>query len=321
MSSENFWYQLNIFAQCRKYGISVWQCPQFLFSLMGMFIIGSSLFAYALGNRVVEDPLVVALIVILLSIILLIITVIITNSFERLAEANRMKSEFVSIVSHQLGTPLSNLKWATELLTSGRLGKIEENQLEYFKIIKENSGRMRELVSDLLIVSRIEQKGLSLKREDIVLEELISGIVERFIPLAKASNVEIKFEPQLNLPKIFSDPSQIKLVIENLLENAVRYIKDQGQVIIKLEKQSRDFYIEVKDTGVGISKKDQKHIFQKFFRSKNILRYQTQGSGLGLYITKAVVEKLGGKMNFQSQEGVGSTFWFTLPIIKFESKN
>ena len=315
MSFKEILSQLNIPAQCRKYGLSLWQCPQFLFLVMGLVITVSTLTAYAIGARYVEDPRMVALIVLLTAAILFIVAVIITNSFERLAEANRMKSEFVSIVSHQLRSPLSNLRWALELLMSGKLGKIEEKQTEYFKIIKENSNRMTELIKDLLIVSRIETAKLLIKKMEFSLEDLVKELIKEFTPFARASNVEIKFRAKENLPKIFADQSQIRLVIENFLDNAIRYIKGIGVVEIKIESQEKNIYFEIKDTGVGIPKEEQKYIFQKFFRSENVLRYQTQGSGLGLYISKAIIEKSEGEIGFKSQEGIGSTFWFTLPLI------
>ena len=306
--------QLNIPAQCKKYGLSLWQCPQFLFILMGVIIIASTLTTYAIGTKYIEEPELVALIVLLITAILFIVAAVITRSFERLAEASRMKSEFISIVSHQLRSPLSNLKWAIELLMSGRLGKIEEKQTEYFRILKENSGRMGELVSDLLIVSRIETARLPLRKDEFSLENLIRELIKEFESFARASNVEIEFKSEANLPKILADPSRIRLVIENLLDNAIRYVKDSGKVKMLLEKRAQNLYFEIKDNGVGIPKEDQKYIFQKFFRSENVLKYQTQGSGLGLYISKAIIERSAGKIGFKSQEGVGSTFWFTLPI-------
>jgi len=306
--------QLNIPSQCKRYGFSLWQCPQFLFLIMGIIIIGSTLIVYVIGTRYIEDPKIVALIVLILTAILFIIAFTITQSFEKLAEASRMKSEFISIVSHQLRTPLCNLKWAIELLMSGRLGKIEEKQIEYFRILKENSSRMGELVSDLLTVSRIETATLPLKKKEFFLPDLIRKLISEFEPFAKASNVELKFKFQKDLAKILADPSQIKQVIENLIDNAIRYIKDKGEVEISLEKKNKNLYFEIKDNGVGIPKEDQKYIFQKFFRSENILRYQTQGSGLGLFIAKAIIGRSGGKIGFKSEEGKGSTFWFTLPI-------
>jgi len=314
MNLKKILAQLNILGQCRQYGVSLWQCPQFLFLIMGIIIIGSTLVAYAVGTRYIENPEIVALIVILISLILLIIAFIIVRSFERLAEVSRMKSEFINIVSHQLRSPLSNLRWAIEILMSGRMGRVEEKQTEYFKILKENIFRMKELVSDLLIVSRIETAKLPFKKIEFSLEDLIKEVVGTFDPFARASNVEIEFKSEKDLPKIFTDPFQIRLVLENLIDNATRYIKDRGRVLIKLENRNNNFYFEIKDNGIGISKEDQKYIFQKFFRSDTALKYQTSGSGLGLYITKAIVERSGGKIGFQSEENKGSTFWLVLPL-------
>ncbi len=314
MSFKKILDQLNIIDKCRKYGISLWQCPQFLFLIMGMIIIGSTLTAYAVGNRYIEDPEIVALIALLITAILFIIAFTITRSFEKLAEASRMKSEFISIVTHQLRAPLSNLRWTLEILMAGRVNSVSEKQLEYFKVLKENSDRMRRLIEDLLIVSRIETAKLPLRKQELSLEELIEELIRKFEPLARVSNVEISFEREKELPRIFTDPSQIKLAVENLLDNAIRYIKDKGKVLIKLKKQGKNLYFEINDNGVGIPKEDQKYVFQKFFRSENILKYQTQGTGLGLYITKSIIERLSGKIGFTSEENKGSTFWFTLPI-------
>jgi signal transduction histidine kinase len=300
--------------QRQKYGISLWQYPQFIFLIMGIITIAVILATYGIGIRFIEEPEVVILIVLALSAFLLIITFTITQSFERLAEANRLKSEFVSIVSHQLRAPLSNLRWSIELLMSGRLGTIEEPQLEYFRILRENSARMAELVRDLLIVSRIEQGRFPFHKMDTSLVNLVKNLISNLEPFARASNVGIRFEADDNLPKIFADPSQLKLIIENLLDNAIRYIKDKGVVEIKLKNRKNNIYFEVKDNGVGIPARDQKYIFQKFFRAQNILRYQTQGTGLGLYIAKSIIERAKGKIGFKSKEGQGTTFWFTLPI-------
>ena len=314
MNLKGFCEQLNVSSQCRKYGLSLWQCPQFLFLVMGLIIIGSSLTVYAIGNRFIEDPTLVALLVLFISAILFVVATIITRSFERLAEASRMKSEFVSVVSHQLRSPLSNLKWVIEFLMSGRVGSVTEKQLEYFKILKENGDRMTELVSDLLIVSRIEQGRLPLKKEKISLDDLVGEVIREMEIFARASNVEIDSKSEKNLPPIVTDYFQLKLVIVNLLDNAIRYVKGKGRVEIILEKKNKNLHFEVKDNGVGIPQDDKKYIFQKFFRSGNVLRHQTEGSGLGLYIAKSIVEKLGGKIGFSSREGVGSTFWFNLPV-------
>jgi len=314
MSFNKVFSQVNIPAVCKKYGLSLWQCPQFLFLVMGVIIIGSSLATYTIGTKYIGDPFTVAFIVLLVTIVLFVIAFVITRSFEGLAETNRRKSEFVSIISHQLRAPLSNLKWAIEFLISGRADSIVAKQLEYFKIIRENSDRMEELVSDLLTISKLEMTNVPQRKQEVDLGELVRDLASKFKPFAESSNVEIKIETEPGLPKVFIDISQIHQVITNLLDNAIRYIKEKGEVDIRISKQKNCLYFEIKDNGVGIPEGDTKYIFQKFFRSENALRYQTQGSGLGLYIAKAVIEKMGGKIGFKSQEGKGSTFYFTLPI-------
>src|SRR3989344_8540453 len=169
--------ELNIVAQAKKYGIPWWQHPQFLFFVLGVVIAFSSILSYVLGRRYVEDPQVVALLIIIFTGVSLTVSFLITRSFERLAQAARIKSEFVSIVSHQLRSPLSNLAWGLEFLMSGRAGKIEESQTGYFQILKENSSRMQELVNDLLVVSRIHEGTLSWKQESFSFQELLEGIL------------------------------------------------------------------------------------------------------------------------------------------------
>ncbi len=314
MNFKKILNELNIVAQCRRYGLSIWQCPSFIFLVMGLVIIATSLLTYNIGTRYIADPELVALVVLVVSAILFILSSIITKSFEKLAEASRMKSEFISIASHQLRAPLSNLKWTIELLMSGRLGKIDEKQVEYYKALLENSERMGELISNFLMISRIETATLTVKKSETCLAELAKKLISNLETLAKASNVKIKLDSQPDLPKAFVDPSQIKVVIENLLDNAVRYTNKRGLIEVSIKKKNSNIYFEVKDDGVGIPKEDQKYIFQKFFRSGNVLKRQTLGSGLGLYLSKSIVEKSGGKLGFSSQEGKGSTFWFTLPI-------
>lgn len=306
--------ELNIFAQCKQYRLPIWHCPQFLFVIMGVSIMATALVTYGLGTRYfIVDPITVSLIVMALAVILFVVTFSIVRSMEGIAEASRLKSEFISIVSHQLRSPLSNLKWAIEILSSGEFGKLEAKQKEYLKILQENLERMNELILDLLTVSRIEEGRLALDKVYFSPADIVKEIVNELKVLAEASNVEVKFIASESLPQAFGDPQRIKVVVENLLDNAIRYIKDKGAVAIKLEDKPDHLLFEIKDTGVGIPKDDQMHIFQKFFRSQNALKYQTQGSGLGLHIAKSIVEKSGGKIWFKSREGEGTTFWFTMP--------
>ena len=318
MDFQKIYEQLNFVGQCRRYKLPIWQCPQFLFLLMGLVTIGVALITYAIGTHYIVDPNTVSLTVLVVSIVLFVINFSITRSLEGLAEANQLKSEFISIVSHQLRSPLSNLKWAIEFLVSGRLGKIEEKQTSYFKILQENSGRMEELISDLLTVSRIEQGRLPLHKSAFSLEDLVKKALASFELSVQAANVKIAFDVLSKpLPSALGDSAQIRLVIDNFLDNAIRYTKSGGKVKVTIKpKNKKHLFFSVSDNGVGVPKQDQKHIFQKFFRSSNALKHQTAGSGLGLYIAKSIVEGSRGKIGFQSQKNKGSTFWFTMPIKK-----
>lgn len=326
MSLKNICSQLNIVSNCKKYKVSLWQCPQFLFLIMGLIIIFTSIGIYLIGNRYVEQPQFVALIVLVISAVLFVISSIIIQSFERLSEVSRMKSEFINIVSHQLRTPLTNLKWVLEILMSGELGKVGEKQAEYLNILNENNDRMSQLIDNLLIVSRLENGKISFVKKEISLEELIKKTISDNDPFAKASNIEVKFNVDKNLPMVIGDPFQIRLAVENFLDNAIKYTnqtkngspdnkkKTKGKIEILLEKRNNKFYFEVKDNGIGVPKDDQKYIFQKFFRAENALRHQANGSGLGLFIVKSIIKSAGGEIGFKSQKNNGSTFWFTLPV-------
>ncbi len=303
----------------------MWQHPQFLFLVMGVIIVLSSILSYSFGRRYIVDPQLVALAIIVLTATLLVLSFIITRSFERLAEAAKLKSEFMSIVSHQLRSPLSNLKWAIEFLMSGRGGKVAPSQTEYFQVLKENSSRMHDMVNELLMVSKIEEGGLEAAKEAFLLPALLEKVAKEFKPLLLASNIKLTIKGEKQIPMVMGDVSQIRHVVQNLLDNAIRYAwKDakpvredhnrENRIIIQYKKEGKMLKVQIQDNGVGIPKEDQRYIFEKFFRSGNVLRHETQGSGLGLYIAKSMVEKNKGKLEFSSKEQKGSTFWFTIPL-------
>lgn len=313
MNWEQVREELNIAAQAKKYGIPLWQHPQFLFLVMGLLIVASSLLSYILGRRYIAEPEVAALFVILLAVVLLVLSFFITRSFERLAEASRLKSEFVSVVSHQLRAPLTNMKWTLDLLVSGK-GKKAEGK--YFSVLEENSNRMQELVNDLLVASRIEQGGLATKRHAFFVQEVLDEVVKSFKPMLQAAGISVNKEADSSLRRVFADPSQIRQVLSNLLDNAIKYTSRAARghaIALRLKDKGSGLYVEVEDSGVGIPAEDQKYIFQKFFRSSNAMRHETQGSGLGLYIAHSIIKRSRGEMGFSSEQGKGSTFWFTLP--------
>lgn len=307
---------LNIMSECRKYGLRLRECPSFLFLLMGFLTIVAMLGTYVIASRF-TDPELVIMLVSGVTILIFSIGNMVVSSFERLAQANRMKTEFISIVSHQLRTPLSSLKWSLNLLTGPHLGTINEKQLDYLTIIKESNERMIRLVNDLLEVSRIEQGRIILNPQDFALEDLVQTVINDLTGLANTNNVKIFYHKEAGMPKIYADPQKIGFVVQNLIDNAVKYTKGRGNVEVTIKRSGRDkLLVEVKDEGIGIPVDQRNNIFKKFFRSDNVLKYQTEGSGLGLFIAKAILEAIGGAIGFTSTEGKGSIFWFTVPIPK-----
>ncbi|MBU1102856.1 HAMP domain-containing histidine kinase [Patescibacteria group bacterium] len=320
--SKGLFAKLNLFRECAEYNLGIWECPSFIFLILGAVNVLAMISTYFIANRFTEEPEFVALIVIIVTAIFFIISHTVTQGFDKLAQANKMKTEFVSIASHQLRTPLSAMRWTLNLLnekhqtdTQGQQNQ-EQTNANYISLIKESNERMIELVNDLLDVSRIEMGRIILNPQQINLYILIQKIIENFSPLAQASNVEITLEAPETLPNIYADAEKVSLVIQNLIDNAIKYIKGRGAVKISAQANGGSVKVSVKDTGVGIPKIQQKHIFQKFFRSDNIMKHQTIGTGLGLFIAKAVIEDSGGKIWFESEENKGTTFYFTLPIYK-----
>jgi len=314
MLIKKIYQRLNFINQCKKYNLSLWQCPSFLFILTGLIIIIAMISTYIVAIKF-TPPEIVALIVIGMTIILIIINHFILQGVDKLAEANKMKSEFIGIVSHQLRTPLTGIKWSIDLIMR------EKDRLDKFYIqelgdIIQNNERMIKLVNDLLDVSKIEQGRLILKPEKISIEELSRNIIKEYHSIAKAKNIVITLKSKTNHQYVLIDKQGIKIIIRNLIDNAIKYIKDKGEVKISLINKKNSVRFEIKDNGVGIPKQDQKKIFQKFFRSQNIMRHQTVGTGLGLFIAKSIIKESKGKIGFNSKEKKGTIFWFEMPIIK-----
>ena len=247
---------------------------------------------------------------------------IILHDITNIKKTEKAMAEFVSVASHQLRTPMSSINWFSEMLLNEEVGKLKEEQKNYIQQIYDSNRRMVDLVSDLLNVSRIEAGKMKIEPRPVQLEELIENVIGELQIIARSHNVSIRFEKPFDrvwgkpvrLPKINIDPVRTRQVIDNLISNAIRYNKRKGKVIVSVEKKDKAFLFSCRDTGMGIPREEQDKVFTKFFRGGNAVKAESEGTGLGLYIAKSIVESSGGKVWFESEEGKGSTFYFTLPL-------
>lgn len=241
---------------------------------------------------------------------------IVLRDISREKALDEMKGEFVSVAAHQLRTPLAAIKWAFELAI-----KELENHPEKVAVIQrgyESSQRMLDLVNSLLNVDRIESGKFDFRFETINLTDLVRNYIEEVVhEEALVHGVRIKFFSNESQDLYISaDQEKLKLVLQNLLENALKYTETTGEVRVEVSREGEFAKVSVSDTGIGIPLEAQKHLFEKFYRADNARRLQTDGSGLGLYIVKRVVERHEGAVTFTSKPGAGTTFTITLPLIK-----
>lgn len=233
----------------------------------------------------------------------------------------RRKSEFVSVVAHQLRTPLSGLKWTLHMLINGDFGKMTDEQRTFLMKSYENNERMITLVNDMLAADRIESGRMKYNLLRINIRDLVENVLFEVFPSAQRRGVKIDFDcPTEGKFIALVDPSKIRAVLQNLLENAIKYTMQGGTVTIRLEVASNAAKISIKDSGIGIPKTQQNQIFTRFFRAGNAVKMEPSGSGLGLYMVKKIVEQHGGKVWFISTEHAGSTFFVTIPLTAESNK-
>jgi len=303
-----------LFKSCGKFNVPLWQCPNFVFLVMGLITLGVILISYFIGVRRLYDSFIVSLFTLVIAVILLLLSFIITKSFERMAEASRMKSEMIDIVSHQLRSPLTNIKFGLDFLKDDAQNLTSQNQAGYYASLQENIKRMGGLIDNLLLVSRIESGTLPLNKEAVALDKLTEQSLNKFKAFLQASNIVVRTDFKDIPLQVKADALWLSQIIDNLIDNAIKYSHGNKEINIVLYKKGNKIRFEIKDNGIGIAKEEQRYIFEKFFRSESALKKQTNGSGLGLHIAKNIVEMLGGKIGFKSKQNKGTMFWFELPI-------
>lgn len=227
-------------------------------------------------------------------------------------EIDRMKSEFISLASHQLRTPLSAVKTYSHMLLDGFMGPLEPAQSEALKTIITASNRMNELISTLLNITRIESGSISVTPKKINLSTLVEDIAKELKHSVQNKKLAMTLEVPTSPVYVRTDNLILKEIVSNLTTNAIKYTPEGGAVSIEVKLRKDKAIIAVTDTGIGIPKYAHNQIFSKFFRAPNVVKMETSGTGLGLYLVRGLADALGGKVWFESKEGEGSTFYFSI---------
>ncbi len=235
-------------------------------------------------------------------------------------EIERIKSEFVSLSSHQLRTPLTSINWISEMFLNGDFGTMTDKQRENIAAVSTSGRRMAELISALLNVSRLELGAVAISPKRVVINRAVDEVLVEFqVPLKTKKLKIIKKFTGKNL-SITTDPTFLRILLQNLISNAINYSFPEKEIVISVSVDKKNFLISVKDEGIGIPAEEQKRLFTKLFRASNAALFETKGTGLGLYIVKSILELLGGKIWFTSTLNKGSEFFISLPKKAQKSK-
>ena len=267
-------------------------------------------------GRTARDSYIILAMLILATLVLLINHFIFFRKAQKtreLEELDKLKDEFISMAAHELKAPMTGLLGYLELLKEKISPSEKEKIAEDFKILNMLIKDLDKLINDLLDVSRIAQGRLKIEIKDVNVNVLLEDVIKTFIPVASQKNLTLNLQSGENLPLIKSDPDRIRQVVTNLVSNSIKYSL-KGQIEIASTIKDNYIFIEVKDGGIGIPASEMPNLFSKFHRVKDRQTIEVRGTGLGLWITKKIVEMLGGKITVESIYGTGSKFSFTIPL-------
>lgn len=237
------------------------------------------------------------------------------QAYDELKVLDQKKSEFISVVAHQLRTPLSGLKWTLNMLLQGDLGPVNDDQKDIIKKSYDTNDHLIEIVNDILDTDLITTGHTDFAPGDTNIRELIEEVISEATANAKKKGIALEKKVDESVPEIFTaDSKKLFLVLQNLVDNAIKYSPETTSVLIATEKMNDKIQIRVKDSGIGIPEEQQKNIFDRFYRAPNALRVQANGSGLGLFIAKNIVTMHQGKIWFKSKENEGTTFFIEIPL-------
>lgn len=246
-------------------------------------------------------------------------SLVIIHDVTREKAIEKIKSDFITIAAHQLRTPLSAIKWVIKMVLDGDVGELTTEQYKLLNKGYLSNERVIRLVNDLLDVSRIEEGKFGFNFEKIDFQKIIDTAIVNVEGLVIKNRQELTIEKPEKLPQVYLDKERMVMVLQNLLSNAIKYTQEYGKIKITVKFDKQFLYVKINDNGVGISKKDQPKVFSKFFRGANVIKLETDGSGLGLFIVKNIIEKHNGKVSLTSEEGKGTEVNLFIPINKTDN--
>ncbi|NCS83028.1 GAF domain-containing protein [Candidatus Saccharibacteria bacterium] len=238
------------------------------------------------------------------------------RSNAQLQKLDQAKDEFISMASHQLRTPLTSIKGYISMLMEGDVGKVSPEQKHLLQEAFVSSERMVRLIGDFLNVSRLQTGKFIIEKRPVDLAKLVRREIDGLESNAAARNIKFVYKQPKDIPAVDVDENKIQQVIMNFADNAIYYSKEASKIVVRLQKTAKGIEFTVKDTGIGVPLDEQAQLFNKFFRATNARRQRPDGTGVGLYLAKRVVQDHHGEIIFSSKEGKGSTFGFRLPLQK-----
>ncbi len=239
------------------------------------------------------------------------------HDITREKELDAIKSDFISVAAHQLRTPLAALKWFFKIMSEGDAGKVTKRQNELLEQAYQRNNEVIEIVNNLLDISEIEEGRFPYEFEEGNLTELIETVIKNSQPDADHKKIKLDFKKKKKkLPPIEMDQQKMKMALQNLVDNAVKYSPEGSTIDVNATIKNNRYFVAISDKGIGIPKEEQQKIFSKFFRGRNAKEKETTGSGLGLYIVKNVIQRHRGQIWFDSDIGKGTTFFLSLPIAR-----
>ncbi len=303
---------LDLRKQAKQLGVSLWHTPAFFSLLLGavvIFFMGATYLIFSYSNNAE------ALVLIESGIVMssLLIGGLIIRLLEEIAVIRKLKSDFISAMSHRLKSPLAQIKWHIDLCRSKNSGDGNDGSREAMRSIELSNEHLIRMVDEFLMVSRFESGEVRWYEERINISNLMKKVCDRYRMDIQQKNIRLLFEVFGEEKESCGDARKIEMVLENVFLNALRYTDRSGTISLYIRNKEKEIEVDIKDTGIGIPIEHQGKIFEKFFRSDNAMLLNTEGVGLGLNLCQRIMDRVGGSIRFESKKGRGTTFFLVFP--------